>query len=144
MCNRELTNVVEGNAYRILVRGKEHSWVLDEPLDKGGTNEGPAPVESFLGALLSCLTISFQFSARRKNVPIERIEGWVAANETKYIEQIAIELQVWSPAPEETVRALLPFAERGCFVKNAIKAEIDVSVELIVNATAAAGAPAAE
>ena len=144
MNERELTNLAEGNGYRIQVTGRDHAWVLDEAVAKGGTNAGPSPVESFLGALLSCLTISFQFSARRKNVPIERIEGWVAANETKYIEQIAIELQVWSPAPEETVRALLPFAERGCFVKNAIKAEIDVSVELIVNATAAAEAPAAE
>ena len=133
MNERELTNVAEGNAYRIQVTGRDHAWVLDEAVAKGGTNAGPSPVESFLGALLSCLTMSFQFSARRKNVAVERIEGWIAANETKYIERIAIELQVWSTAPEDAVRALMPFAERGCFVKNTLKPEIELAIELVVN-----------
>ncbi|MFN8507153.1 MAG: OsmC family protein [Dehalococcoidia bacterium] len=133
MNERELTNLAEGNGYRIQVTGRDHAWVLDEAVAKGGTNAGPSPVESFLGALLSCLTMSFQFSARRKNVAVERIEGWIAANETKYIERIAIELQVWSPAAEDEVRALLPFAERGCFVKNTLKPEIELSIELVVN-----------
>ena len=77
---RELKTVAAGNAYRVEVDSAGHRWTLDEPAADGGTDAGPTPVEAFLGGLLSCLTISFQFTARRAKVPIERIEGWIAAN----------------------------------------------------------------
>ena len=129
---RELRNSVSGNSYRIDVRSAGHAWVMDEPAAEGGQDSGPTPVEAFLGGLLSCLTISFQFQARRQKVSIERIEGWISANETRYIEQIAVELEVWSSAPEADVRALLPRAEKGCFVSNVLKPEIAYTIELAV------------
>jgi pyruvate dehydrogenase E2 component (dihydrolipoamide acetyltransferase) len=109
-----------------------HRWILDEPIDKGGVDAGPTPVESFLGAMLGCLVTAFQFHARRKNIPLERVEGWVAANESGYVTQIAVELQVWSPAPEEQVRDLLPRAERGCFVKAMLRPDLPVTIDLAV------------
>ena len=129
---RELRIASPGGIYRVEVESAGHAWVLDEPAADGGTDAGPTPVEAFLGGLLSCLTISFQFSARRKGIVIDRIEGWIAANETRYVEQIAVELQVWSPAPEEQVRELLSRAERGCFVSNVLKPEIAYTIELAV------------
>lgn len=129
---RELRNVVIGNSYHVEVRSDRHSWVLDEPTTEGGSDTGPTPVESFLGALLSCLTVSFQFHARRQNIPIERIEGWVAGTEKRFLKDIAVELEVWSSAPAEAVEALLPLARRGCFVSEVLKPEIDFSVELAV------------
>ena len=111
------------------------AWTLDESTEKGGSDTGPSPVQAYLGALLSCFTVSFQFAARRKGVPIDRIEAWVAANELKYIEEIALELQVWSPAPESDVRDLLERAERGCFVRNAMSPAVRFSVDLIVSPT---------
>ena len=86
-----------------------------------------------LGALVSCLTISFQFTARRKNVPIDRIEGWIAANSERFVEDIAIELQVWSPADEATIRDLLPRAERGCFVKALLRPDLKLTIDMTVN-----------
>lgn len=129
---REIRAVSLGNAYRVDLESERHRWTLDEDEARGGTDAGPSPVESLLGALVSCLTVSFQFAARRKGVPIDRIEGWVAANEKLYLEQIAVELQVWSPADEAVVRALLPRAERGCFVKAALRADLPVTVDLFV------------
>ena len=129
---RELRTVSAGGTYRVDVESAGKAWTLDEPEADGGTNAGPTPVEAFLGGLLSCLTISFQFSARRKGVPIDRIEGWIAANESRYIEQISVELQVWSSAPEEQVRELMARAEHGCFVSNVLKPEIAYTIELAV------------
>jgi uncharacterized OsmC-like protein len=130
---RELRAVAVGNAYRVDVENERFSWTLDESSEEGGTDSGPSPVQALLGALLSCFTISFQFSARRKSVPIDRIDGWIVANEEKYITEIALELQVWSPAPEADVRALLERAERGCYVRNTLKPEIAFSVDLVVS-----------
>jgi len=130
---RELRATAHHGKYRLEVRDSAgHQWVLDEPVDKGGDDAGTTPVEAFLGGLLGCLITAFQFHARRKKVALERIEGWVAANEEGYIKEIAVELQVWSPAPEEQVRELLPRAERGCFVKAVLRPDLPYSVELAV------------
>lgn len=130
---RELQATAQNGEFRLHVRDSGgHTWVLDEPPEKGGADTGTTPVESFLGALVGCLITAFQFHARRKNVPIQRIEGWVASNESGYISQIAVDLQVWSSAPEEQVRELLPRAERGCFVKAVLRPDLPYSVELAV------------
>jgi uncharacterized OsmC-like protein len=135
MDERELKSVSTGNGFRVDITGERFGWILDEPVEDGGTGAGPTPVQALLGGLVGCLTVSFQYSARRKKVPIRRIEGWIAANEPGFLKQISIELQVWSPAPEEDVRALLPFAERGCYVKNVLKPELDYTIDLVVNAS---------
>ena len=132
---REVQSTATSGAYHVDLRTDRHAWTLDERSDSGGHDGGPTPVEALLGALVSCLTISFQFTANRKKVPIDRIEGWVASNDQRYIEQIAIELQVWSSAPEADVRALLPNAERGCFVKAVLKPEIALTIDLTVHHT---------
>jgi uncharacterized OsmC-like protein len=133
MAKRELRAFAEGNSYKVEVEAGDFRWSIDEPVDEGGTNSGPSPVQELLGALIGCLTISYQFAARRKGIAIDRIEGWVASNEQRYIEQIAVELQVWSSAPQEQLEALLPIAERGCYVRNTLKPEIAYSIELVVN-----------
>ncbi|MBI2764329.1 MAG: OsmC family protein [Chloroflexi bacterium] len=132
MADREVRTVASGNAFRVDLASARHTWTLDEPLDEGGADTGPSPVTAFLGALASCLTMSFQFQARRKGIPIDRIEGWIASNEERHIEQIAVELQVWSSASEEAVAALLPAAKRGCYVSGVIRPDIKYTVELAV------------
>ncbi len=138
---REVRVRLSGANYRVEANSARHQWVLDESSEDGGTDTGPTPVEAFLGALLSCLSISFQYHARRNSVPIERIEGWVAANQRRYLREISIELEVWSPAAEEAVRELLPAAERGCFVKEVLKAEVSYAVDLVVHPAAEASSP---
>lgn len=141
MANREAHTVATGNSYRVDVESGDHRWTLDEPHDKGGTDAGPSPVQAVLGALLSCLTISFQFEARRRKVPVDRIEGWVAANELRWVEEVAVELQVWSSAPEADIRALLERAERGCFVSNLLRPDLKYTVDLVVHAASEPSAP---
>lgn len=127
---RELVIVSEGTGYRVNVRSNGHAWSLDEPAVDGGTDSGPDPVTAFLGALLSCMTISFKAAARRRQVTIERMEGHVQANAPGHVKNIAMSLEVWSPDPEEKVRALLDIAKRGCYVSGVLKPEIEFVVNL--------------
>ena len=106
------------------VYSRGHAWTLDEPASDGGADAGPDPVSAFLGALLSCLTISVKATARRRKVTIERLEGRVQGTEQGHIKEIAMRLEVWSPDSEETVRALLEPAKRGCYVSGVLKPEI--------------------
>ena len=130
---REIRTVSAGQNYTVRVHSRGHAWSLDEPTEDGGTDSGPDPVSAFLGALLSCLTISFRAAARRRNVAIERIEGHVRATPTGHVKDITVSLEVWSPEPEEQVRALLEPAKRGCYVSGLLKPELGYGVELVVH-----------
>ena len=127
---RELLTISEGNGYRVQVQSHGHAWTLDEPTVDGGTDAGSDPVTAFLGALLSCMTISFKAAARRRQITIERIEGRAQANSPGHVKSITMSLEVWSPDPEEKVRALLDIAKRGCYVSGVLKPEIEVTVSL--------------
>jgi uncharacterized OsmC-like protein len=129
---RELHALAEGEGYQVRVQSLGHAWSLDEPVSDGGTDAGPDPVSALLGALLSCMTISFKAAARRRKVTIDRIIGRVNANPQGHVKTIAMTLEAWSPDPEDQVRALLDLAKRGCYVSGVLKPEIEFGVELVV------------
>lgn len=130
---REIRSLSEGSGYAIQLRSSGHEWVLDEPASDGGTNRGPDPVSAFLGSLLSCMTISFKAAAKRRKVELQRITGHVQATPQGHVKDITLTLEVWSPAPEENVRALLEVAKRGCYVSGVLKPEIDFQIDLVVH-----------
>ena len=61
----------DGLRQEITVRGK--TIVADEPVDVGGTDEGPNPYELLLGALGSCTAMTILMYARRKKWPVEHV-----------------------------------------------------------------------
>jgi pyruvate/2-oxoglutarate dehydrogenase complex dihydrolipoamide acyltransferase (E2) component/uncharacterized OsmC-like protein len=131
---REAVIVSDGDSYAVQVRSRAHQWTLDEPVEDGGTDRGPTPVDAFVGALLSCMTLSFKAAARRRKVQITKMEGYARANPGR-INTIMLKLEAWSPDPTENVRALLDTAKRGCYVSGVLKPEIDFQVELAVHKT---------
>lgn len=136
--HREVRAVSAGGTVRIDLQRDGHHWVLDEPLERGGGDGGPSPVNAFLGALLGCMIITYQLAGQRRNVPIARIEGRATANAQRYVEAITLELDIWSPAPAGQVEALLDRVKRGCYVSHLLKPEIDYQVVLRVHPPAPA------
>ena len=132
---REIRTVSDADAYAVRVRSHTHAWTLDEPIDDGGGDAGPDPVSAFLGALLSCLTIAFKATARRRGVTVERIEGHVRANPTGHLKNIRLTLEVWAPADEARLRALLEPATRSCYVSRTLTPELDYQIEMAVHRT---------
>ena len=80
LAHRELRSRSDGADYTVQVRSSNHEWILDEPASDGGADRGPDPVSAFLGALLSCMTISFKAAAKRRKIDVQRITGHVQAN----------------------------------------------------------------
>jgi putative redox protein len=61
----------DGLRQEITVRGKV--VIADEPVEAGGTDQGPNPYELLLGALGSCTAMTILMYARRKQWPVEHV-----------------------------------------------------------------------
>jgi putative redox protein len=59
---------------RMVIRSHSHTWYADEPVSDGGTDTAADPNEQLLGALGSCMAITVQMYANRKQWPLEKIE----------------------------------------------------------------------
>ena len=53
--------------------GVGQSFTTDEPRDAGGDDAGPDPYTLILGALGSCISMTVQLYARRKQWPVESV-----------------------------------------------------------------------
>ena len=138
---REVRSMSAGERYAVRVRSHAHVWSLDEPASDGGEDTGPDPVTAFLGALLSCMTIAFKATARRREIPIERIEGHAKASPKGQVKDISLTLAVWSSASEQDVQILLERAKRGCYVSGVLRPDIHLTVELVRHAPDAVSSP---
>jgi len=60
--------------YRAVAQVGAHRLVSDEPIDVGGTDTGPTPVEMVSAALGSCIAITVRMVAERKGWPLEGMD----------------------------------------------------------------------
>ncbi|MDQ8045159.1 MAG: OsmC family protein [Solirubrobacteraceae bacterium] len=51
---------------RHLVSVGDHHLIVDEPVERGGTDTGPSPLELLAASLVSCTAITMQLYAKRK------------------------------------------------------------------------------
>ena len=56
------------------IETENYTWHADELVENGGTGTAADPVEQFLGAVGSCMAITVQLYAKRKQWPLEKIE----------------------------------------------------------------------
>lgn len=66
------------SGYRAVAQVGAHRLVADEPIDVGGTDTGPTPVEMVAAALGSCIAITVRMVAERKGWPLEGMDVQVA------------------------------------------------------------------
>ncbi|HET6861046.1 MAG TPA: OsmC family protein, partial [Streptomyces sp.] len=62
---------VDGQSYALTVR--EHQLTVDQPLDAGGNNDGPTPVELFVASLASCVAYYAGRFLQRHHHPCENL-----------------------------------------------------------------------
>jgi putative redox protein len=59
---------------RTTIESEHYTWYADELVENGGTGIAADPVEQMLGAVGSCMAITVQLYAKRKEWPLEKIE----------------------------------------------------------------------
>ncbi len=63
-----------GNGYTSNITINQHELLVDEPIEKGGEDMGPAPGDYLCAALASCKAITLRMYAQRKKWKVEQIK----------------------------------------------------------------------
>ncbi|HXT52203.1 MAG TPA: OsmC family protein [Thermoanaerobaculia bacterium] len=119
-----------------------HRLVLDEPVDFGGTGQGPTPYDLLAGALGGCTAMTLQFYAKRDGLPLEGADVTVShdrqhakdcadcVTQAGYITRFRVEIALHGPLSPEQRQKLLHVAGR-CPVARTLQAEIKIDEVLV-------------
>ena len=66
--------VNNGQSYTSNIRVNQHSFIVDEPLEKGGQDIGPAPGDYLCAAVASCKAITLRMYVQRKQWNVDEIK----------------------------------------------------------------------
>lgn len=112
---------------------RNHFAIIDEPLDKGGDDNGPTPVEYLLTAIGGCVSITLRMYAERKGWDLGKITVNVSQKEQltpegikkSLNEEISFEKEV----TEEQRTKLLEIAGK-CPVAKMVKEETEINSKI--------------
>lgn len=115
------------------VRIGDHPLTVDEPPEKGGTDQGPSPTRLLAGALAGCVAITMEMYAGRKgwelgelSVDVE-VEGDPTRGEASY----RVTLHLPEGLSEEQIERLTRIAGK-CPVHRIMARETEIRTEHVV------------
>jgi putative redox protein len=120
-------NRMVGYVHDVEIEGGRHRLVVDEPLEAGGTDSGPSPTRLLAAGLASCIAITIEMYAERKEWDVGPVEVEVdVAYEDFTPSSFAATIRLPAGLGEERRRLLLAIA-RKCPVHKVIASETPVS-----------------
>ena len=119
--------------YLAEAKTRHHFLTIDEPVDLGGDDNGPTPVEYLLTAVGSCVSITLRMYAERKGWDVGKIKVIVSQKEEltsegikkSLVEDISFEKEI----TEEQRVKLLVIAGK-CPVAKMVKGETEIETKI--------------
>jgi len=117
---------------KTVVKARNFTMIIDEPLALGGKDEGANPVEYVLAALSGCLNVIGHLVAKEKNIDLKKMEIEIEGklNPDKFagkettdragFKEINVLIKVDADADEETLKNWLETVEKRCPVSDNI------------------------
>lgn len=120
------------DGYRTTITAGKHTFHADEPVQDGGTDTAPTPMQMLIGALGSCMAVTTRMYAERKGWPLEGVEVALEIErfrgsdyagyegEAAFVHEIRDQIVFHGPLSDEQRERLLEIAGR-CPVHRAIE-----------------------
>ena len=131
-----------GATFRNEVETGKHRFIADEPLDAGGTDEGPTPYDFLAAALGGCTSMTMRVVAKRENIPLDGAEIQITSDRmyakdcadcnstTGYIHRFDVRIKLLGNLTEAQRERLFSVAKR-CPVAKTLTSEIRIEESLV-------------
>jgi uncharacterized OsmC-like protein len=126
-------NHKDGDLFEVAVRN--HLVHVDQPIEAGGSDAAPTPVELFVASLASCVAHYVRRFLVRHELPTEGMAvdaEFTMADRPARVGEINVSIEVPGGVPEERRTALLAVASH-CTVHNTLEDPPAVSIDLAAN-----------
>lgn len=115
-----------------------HHVVIDRPLEKGGTDQGPMGGELFLASIGGCFMSNLlaATTARKADICDVRmlVTGALAESPPRFA---AVEVLVTANGPSDQLARLVEVADRGCIMMNTLRGKLEIRIRITDPITAA-------
>ena len=115
-------------------RKRNFTFVVDEPPERGGRDEGPNPLAYFIAGAASCLVNQFLTDAVYRGVELQEVELTARGHFDRRLggafTEIIYDLRLTSPSPKAAVIELSKEAEAMCYAHNTLK---KAGVKMVTN-----------
>jgi putative redox protein len=122
---------VESEAgYAQKIHSGRHHLTADEPVDRGGTDTGPAPYGLLLAALGACTSITLRMYADKKGWPLGTVHVTLRHIKTPEGEHIERDVRIGAPLTDDQRARIAEIAEKTPVTKT-IKAGATIQTRLL-------------
>jgi len=125
-------NIQHVQGKQLLITGRVHAVIGDQPVDKGGTDLGFTPTELLLSALGSCMAFNLLAYAQLKNFKMQGLQIEVEDEVSKgpeRVSKIGAKIIIAGDLTEEELTRLLRSA-KSCKIHNTLSATPVIEVAL--------------
>ncbi len=118
--------------YHTELHARTHALIADEPVEIGGTDEGPRPGDFVRMGLASCTAITLRMYADRKQWDVERIRVTVSNGPFNQKTSYQTEIDITGSLSEDQKERMLQIAKL-CPVHKTLTNPIEIETNLRVN-----------
>ena len=116
------------------VRKRDFTFLVDEPAERGGTDQGPNPLAYFIAGAASCLLNQYATLAIARDIEVTGLElaarGHFDRRLDGAFEEVIYDIRLHSGASEQAILDLAREAERMCYAHNTLK---KAGVKMVTN-----------
>lgn len=123
------TETVAAGEYPQTVRVRHHTFTADANTSSGGKDSAPGPHDLFDASLAACKAITAMWYAKKKGIPLERVETRVESDDTDErsgVYRFRVHVSFHGPLSDEQRAALHRAAEACPITKLMTKAVIKI------------------
>jgi len=106
-------------------RKRDFRFVVDEPAERGGTDEGPNPLAYFIAGAASCLVNQYATLSMARDIRLDDIQLTARGHFDRKLggafEEVIYDLKLESPSSPASIIDLSREAERMCYAHNTLK-----------------------